>query len=139
MNFGEKLRQLRDGRGMTQVETARKLQVSLRAYQNYESGKIYPKNSVIYQRIAALFGVLVDSLMDEKDLFLAEAQEKYGSRGREQARRIVEATEALYAGGALTEEDEEAFYQHMSSIFIKAKVRNAERYAERMRPKETDG
>ncbi len=135
MNFGEKLKFIRDERGLTQIQMAKALGVSIRAYQNYESGQLYPKDTSVYQKISALFDVSVDYLISEKDMFLIDAHDKYGYRGRIQAQRILEATDALYAGGSLSEEDEEAFYQHLMQIFNRAKERNKDKYAMRNKDK----
>ena len=136
MTFGEKLRRLRDSRKLTQTQMAQLLNVSLRTYQYYESGRMYPKDATIYPRIAEEFNVTTDNLISDQDLFMIEAQSKYGSRGREQAAQILEATEALYAGGTLSEEDEQAFYRQMTRIFDRVKQRNAQRYAQRLRARE---
>ena len=52
---------------------------------------------------------------------------------------ILRQTEALYAGGSLSPQDEAAFYDHMMEIFMKAKARNAARFAARQEMKETEG
>ena len=39
----------------------------------------------------------------DKEEVLAEAKEKYGSRGKAQAERIYQQTQALFAGGQLRE------------------------------------
>lgn len=137
MTFGEKLKKLRDSHKLTQTQMAEILGVSLRTYQYYEAGRMYPKDATVYQRIAARFNVTADNLLGNQDLFIIEAQSKYGARGRDQASQIIEATEALYAGGTLSEEDEQAFYRQMTRIFDKVKQRNAQRYAERLRARNT--
>ncbi|MDO4739636.1 MAG: helix-turn-helix transcriptional regulator [Eubacteriales bacterium] len=127
MTFAEKLRMLRKDRRFTQAAMAQMLGVSPRAYQNYEEGKTYPKDSSLYQKLASFFDVTVDFLMNEDDEGeLASASEARGSRSRMQAQKILLATEALYAGGSLSDEDEEAFYQHMLRIYEHAKQRRAE-------------
>ena len=131
MQFHEKLRSLREGRKMTQVECALAIDVSLRAYQNYESGRLYPRDPSVLTRISNYFGITVDELINGREMFLMEAKEKFGALGMKQAERILRQTEALYAGGSLSPEDEEAFYEHMMEIFVKAKARNAARYAAR--------
>ena len=133
MTFGEKLKKLRESRKLTQTQMADMLGVSLRTYQYYESGRMYPKDKAVYQRTATRFNVTMDSLLGDQDLFIIDAQSKYGARGRDQATNIIKATEALYAGGTLSEEDEQAFYRQMTRIFDRVKQRNAKRYAEKMR------
>ena len=125
MTFAEKLRLLRKDRRITQAAMATLLGVSPRAYQNYEEGKTLPKDSSLYQKLASFFDVSVDYLINDSDPLAVEPEDRYGSRGRIQAQRILEAAEALYAGGQLSEEDEEAFYQHMQRIYARAKQRKA--------------
>ena len=133
MTFAEKLKKLRDLHELTQAQMADALGVSLRTDQYYESGRMDPKDASVYQRIATEFNVTADNLLSDPDRFIIEAQSKYGARGHDQATRIIEATEALYAGGTLSEEDEQAFYRQMTRIFDRVKQRNAQRYAERLR------
>lgn len=122
MTFAEKLRMLRRDKKYTQAAMAQMLGVSPRAYQNYEEGKTFPKDSSLYQKLAAFFDVTVDYLINEKDEGIADV---CGSRSRLQAQRILLATEALYAGGTLSDEDEEAFYLHMQRIYEHARARRA--------------
>ena len=125
MTFAEKLRMLRRDRKYTQAAMAQMLGVSPRAYQNYEEGKTYPKSSSLYQKLASFFDVTVDYLMDERDGATETASDVRGSRSRMQAQRILQAAEALYAGGTLSDEDEEAFYLHMQRIYEHARARRA--------------
>lgn len=127
--FGEKLRYLREQKGLTQKQMAEELGISLRSYVSYENRTSYPKDSMVYQRLAEFYGVTTDFLINEKDQFVADALDKYGYRGRIQAQRILNATEALCAGGSLSEDDEEAFYRHMSKIFDRVKNLNRQRYS----------
>ena len=127
--FGEKLRFLREQKGLTQKQMAETLGISLRSYVSYENRTSYPKDSMVYQRLAEFYGVTTDFLINEKDQFVADALDKYGYRGRIQAQRILNATEALCAGGSLSEEDEEAFYRHMAKIFDRVKNLNRQRYS----------
>ena len=126
--FGEKLRYLREQKGLTQKQMAETLGISLRSYVSYENHTSYPKDSLVYQKLAEFYGVTTDFLINEKDQFVADALDKYGYRGRIQAQRILNATEALCAGGSLSEDDEEAFYRHMSKIFERVKDLNRQRY-----------
>lgn len=123
MVFAQKLRTLRECQGLTQKQMAEIVKVSLRAYQGYESGR-YPRNQHIMQRIAAFFSVSIDELLSDEDNFVYSAQDKYGSRGALQAKKVLAAVEALYAGGTLNDEDEAAFQAHIMQIFDRAKESN---------------
>lgn len=128
MTFAEKLRSLRKNKKYTQVNMAQLLGISPRAYQNYEEGKTFPKDSSLYQKLASLFDVTVDYLINENEDDIAQP---CGSRSRMQAQRILQATEALYAGGTLSGEDEEAFYLHMQRIYEHARARRSEEAAKK--------
>ena len=119
MNFAQKLRMLREGKELSQRKLADELNVSFRAYQGYESGKTYPRSQLVYQRISNYFSVTVDSLLSDTDNFVMSLASKYGSKAGMQAQQILDETGALFAGGELTDEDEEAFRKHMMKIIQK--------------------
>ena len=56
-----------------------------------------------------------------KEEVLAQAKEKYGSRGMAQARQVYESARALYAGGRLNEEERDAFRDLMLEMFFDSK------------------
>lgn len=66
VTFGERLRQLREERGLLQREVADKLNLSRVAITQYEQGRREPELSTI-ARLANLFGVSVDYLLGRTD------------------------------------------------------------------------
>lgn len=64
--FSEKLKELRRRDGITQLEAARRIGVSLGAVGNWESGKRTPDADMLVH-IADLFGVSVDYLLGRAD------------------------------------------------------------------------
>ena len=87
MKFGEKVRKLRNEKGWTQEELARKLGVTSRTVFTYENGT-YPRYQKTYEQLAALFEVPVDYLRTESEEFITEATALYGRRGQAQAKAI---------------------------------------------------
>ena len=65
MNFSENLLNLRKSRGLTQVEVAAELKLSLRGYQNYEFGLREPKLSVMIA-LADFYDLSLDELVGRK-------------------------------------------------------------------------
>ena len=61
-SFGENLRKLRKGRGMTQSELGGKIGLSKAVISKYETGLGYPSFDVLI-RIAKFFGVTTDYLL----------------------------------------------------------------------------
>ena len=65
-DFGERLRRLRKAKGMTQQDVADHVGCTQRAMVYYEkNGKIPP--SAISAKMAALFGVTIEALIDHAD------------------------------------------------------------------------
>ena len=76
MEFGEKLRQLRKSRGLTQEELADALYVSRTAVSKWESGRGYPGIDSL-KEISGFFSVSIDDLLScEKLLSIAEQENK---------------------------------------------------------------
>lgn len=76
MEFGEKLRQLRKSRGLTQEELAQVLYVSRTAVSKWESGRGYPGIDSL-KEISGFFSVSIDDLLSgEKLLSIAERENK---------------------------------------------------------------
>ena len=67
MEFGEKLRQLRKSRGLTQEELADALYVSRTAVSKWESGRGYPSIDSL-KAIATFYGVTIDELLSGEEL-----------------------------------------------------------------------
>ncbi len=130
MNLAEKLKFCRAEMKLSQMEMAEKIGVSRRAYINYEQGTSLPRDAKVMEKMADLLGVSMDYLMDGRDDFILKTEDAYGYRGKMQAKKILDATEQLCAGGSLSPADEEQFQQHMFQIFTRMKERNKIRYAQ---------
>lgn len=65
MNFGIKLRQLRNQLNLTQVQVAEALHISLRSYAAYELGERLPRTIDDYAKIAEFYKVPMGFLYDE--------------------------------------------------------------------------
>ena len=94
----------------------------------FENNERTPSVDAI-KRLSAALGVNTDYFMEDdvfeselrKEEFLAKAKEKYGSRGKAQARYVLDEAAALFAGGKLSEADREAFIEEMEEIFWESK------------------
>lgn len=74
MRFGEKLRTLRMEQRLTQGELAQKAGLGVNTISNYEKGKTYPQDRSVYTPLAEILGVSVETLYNEGDTFISEAQ-----------------------------------------------------------------
>lgn len=123
MKFGEKLRQLRKSKGMSQTELGNQLGVTLRTVRGWELEGRYPKKRELYAKIAEILGCEVSYLLTEEEDFITGASELYGSRGAKQAEQILEQTAAMFAGGELSDTEQIAFINEIQSLYLDSKKR----------------
>lgn len=123
MNLGEKLRHLRTSKKLTQKELAKILGVSTRQIQNYEANTQSPSKKITL-KIMEIFNVSADYLLTEEEAFIMEAKDQGGSRGKKRAEQIIKDTNALFAGGDLSQEDKDAVFQIMQEIYWESKMIN---------------
>jgi len=124
MLFGEKLRQLRLANGYTQEKTAGGLGVTVRAYQNYEACRVYPKSSAILGKVAAMFNVTADYLLSDEDRYIMDASARGGSRARKDVSALVTELGGFFAGGEFSEDDKDKVMKTINDLYWKAKDNN---------------
>ncbi len=121
MTFGEKVKELRVKAHLTQKEVAERIGVSTRAYQCWEQQNAQPKKRSVLLKLAELFSVSIDMLMSDEELFILDAAEKYGYRGKQQGQKLLNDMQAYLAGGDLNDEDRDEFLQSFMRMFFKTK------------------
>ncbi len=84
MGFGDRLKKLREQKGITQKELGRIINISDRVIGYYESNNRFPKDEYILKKLADFFEVSIDYLVDRSDnnkivsQFVAESVSDYG-------------------------------------------------------------
>ena len=124
MTFAEKIKKERLSRGMDQPTFAKHIGVSPRTISYYENGRTFPRSRDDYKRIADILEVPVDYLLTENDEFIVDAGAKYGSKGRRDAREIMEEVSGLFAGGDLADEDLDEMMRGIQEAYWIAKEKN---------------
>ena len=124
MLFGDRIKELRNLADMSQQELANRTGLSLRSIQNYESNQRYPKDVAILNKLCAALGTTIDELMKEEDQFILEAASKFGSRGKNDAEKLIEEVGGLFAGGELNEEGKDKVFRAITEMYWKAKDNN---------------
>ncbi len=135
--IGDKIREQRRLKGLSQSELAKVLGVSVRSLIRYESGERTP-NTELAGALSRALDIPIGELYGENDRFVAAAGELYGVRGHRQARQFIQEAEALFAGGELSEEDKEAFFKAITDIYWESKARNQKRYARKREGGDTE-
>ena len=108
MKFGEKLKNLRRQKKLTQGQLAKEINISVRMIIKYEHGESYPRSREIYTKLAKLLNVPINYLLTEEDDNESEAQ------------KIIDRTAALFEGGGLNETDKLAFIYQMQELYLKS-------------------
>lgn len=137
MLFGDRIKELRNLADMSQQELANKAGLSLRSIQNYESNQRYPKDVAILNKLCKALNTTIEELMKEEDNFIQEASEKYGTRGKKDAQKLVVELGGLFAGGELNEEDKDKVFRAITEMYWKAKDNN-KKYTPKKYRKESD-
>ena len=108
MKFGDKLRNVRKERKITQQELASRVGISVRMIIKYENGESYPRVRDIYSKLAEVLDINVNYLLTEDEDNLTQAQ------------KIIDQTAALFEGGGLNENDKLAFIHQMQELYLKS-------------------
>lgn len=128
MLFGDRIKQLRENAGMTQVELGKLIGVSDRVLGYYESNERFPKKPTVIAKLAEVFNVSVDYLLGTDGSFMQDASDKYGSIGHKQAQGVLKNVEMLFAGGELMDDDKDEVFRIISELYFDAKKKNKEKY-----------
>ena len=128
--FGDKVREARVSLGMSQIQLAKEIGVTSRSIQCYEKNEKMPRQATM-AKLAKALKVSVRFLSDddcddpvaeiEKDNYMEEARARYGSKGVRDAEQLLAENAALFAGGELSEEQKDAFFQAVMTAYVKCK------------------
>lgn len=138
MTFGERIRELRKQKNLSQQEAANELNVALRTLKNYELDKTLPRTRAIYERIATFYNVDINYLLKEDEQFVVDANERYGARGKRQANELLAEVSGLFAGGEMDEEDMDEMMKAIQDAYWIAKKRNRKYVPKKYRTDNTD-
>jgi|LSQX01.1.fsa_nt_gb transcriptional regulator with XRE-family HTH domain len=108
MKFGEKLKLLRKGKNVSQIQIAKDLGISRRTYISYELDGRYPRNRDLYYKIADYFGVDVNYLLSENEDYLQNQYVEEGKLESLKARALTNEICGLMMGGKISEKDKDA-------------------------------
>lgn len=123
MKFNERLKELREHKNLTQEQLAKISGISSRMIQRYEYGTSRPRLDAA-EKIAKALNVSTDELLGNADMLIAQANEKYGSRGAKQAMQLTDELTGLFAGGEMAEEDLDLMMKAIQDAYWIAKEKN---------------
>ncbi len=128
--FPEKVKDARSELNLSQTQLGEAAGVALRTIVDYEGGKKKPRQATLL-RLAKALKVSTrflsddsceDPMMDiEKDGYIEEARERYGSKGARDVDELLSESTALFAGGKLTQEQKDAFFEAIMTAYVTCK------------------
>ena len=118
---GRFIAQRRAALGLTQAELAASLRVTSRTLINYELGKCMPKQTEVLARIATLFDVSVDYLMNDEEVCVRDTREHGDPEADEEVRRLLADVSGLFAGGRLSDEDRDYVMRAINDLYWEAR------------------
>lgn len=137
MKFAANLREARKKLRLTQAELGKKVGVSQRSIANYEAGNAVPYRPTL-ERLATVLNVSIEDLMGEnadapdsnaqQAEYIAEAQEKYGSKGANEMADLLTRNIAFFAGGDVDEASKDEMFRALASAYFSCKERAREKF-----------
>lgn len=130
MTFSDKIKRSREIAKLTQQELADLVGISKRAIAAYESGGAVARRSTT-EKLAAALKVSVKFLTDddctdpladiEKDTYVEQARALYGAKGVRDMNELLDENRALFAGGSISEEQKDAYFQAIMAAYLACK------------------
>lgn len=124
MKFGQKLKILREERGLTQEDLSKMIGVSSKTISRYESGESNPRYPSIYDGLAQALEIDKLELLSDEDAFVLSIKEKFGSYDANYASDLVNGMVGLMAGGDITDADKRVILETLQEAFIISKKEN---------------
>ena len=128
--FADKVKEARISLGLSQPQLAQEVGVSPRSVQAYERGEKKPRAAMM-AKLAKALKVSVKFLSDdecedpvadiEKDNYIEEARERYGSKGARDVEQLLADNAALFAGGELSQDQKDAFFEAVMTAYVTCK------------------
>ena len=140
--FAEKVKTARSELEMTQSELGEATGVSLRTILDYEKGKKVPRQSTLLKLAKALkvsSRFLSDESCDdpladiEKDGYITEARDRCGARGVRDLDRLLAENAAVFAGGELSQDQKDQFFQAVMTAYVTSKEAAKETFSRKKR------
>lgn len=144
MTFGEKVKEARLIKNLSQTELAAITGISERSLYTYEQLNTLPRKSNI-KKLADALSVSVSYLVDDEEAdkqknienedFLDTVKDKFGYKGAKEAKDVLKRAGALFAGGDLDDDAKEIFMQSLMQVYISSKKEASEKFSRKKKTK----
>ncbi len=128
--FREKVQYHRAINGLSQKQLAEKAGVTERTIANYEKGERFPHAAQLY-KLAKALGVSTEYLKDDniddpaygldRMEYVEEMRKREGRKESLDLEKMLQQNQALFAGGTVSEEAKDAYFQALMKAYIECK------------------
>ncbi len=143
--FAEKVREARIALNLNQEMLGKLVGVSKRTIVAYENNQAIPRPNKL-AKLAEVLQVSVDYLKNdeidnplygiEKQPFIDEARERYGNKAAREIDFLMERNIALFAGGDISDEAKEAYFEAVMQAYLECKARAKEKFGRKNKKSE---
>ena len=136
-SFTEKVREHRGRLGLSQQQLAEKAGIGVRTLTYYECGKRFPQAAQLY-KLAKALGVSTEYLKNddiedpnygiERMDYVEKMRQKGGRREALDLEEMLRENQALFAGGTISEEAKDAYFQAVMKAYLECKEAAKETY-----------
>lgn len=128
--FARKLKEARTAKELKQEELGQIVGVTRRSIVAYEKGDAVPRKAML-RKLAQALDVSYDYLTNDEtddpgqgramDHLVAEASSRFGSKAANEVEDLLKRNVALFAGGTISEEGKEAFFEALAKVYFACK------------------
>lgn len=130
MRFGEKVRQLRTEKKLSQTELGKLCGLSLRTIRNYEVAGRYPKKREVYSKLAFALGCSINYLLAENE---DSDKTNLSSVGRTES--LINEISSFFADNEISDDDKDSVMRSLKASYSVVKRRRRKKLTARIRRK----
>lgn len=132
-SLGKRIKELREEKGLSQIELAKLLNISNTTLSQYETNQRVPSDEIKI-KLAEFFNCSVDYLLGRTDIRNPYIPEEYTQKHKVTKRDLMQYEDFIKQAGIffmndeVAEEDKEKLFRDISELFWKAKEMNKKKY-----------
>ncbi len=127
LTFGERVRELRKDKHLSQNALAKKAGVSPRTIFGYEAGTTYPRTENMLNRLADALGVSSEALVDGTSSLDSFAFIRADHSHETQARLLTQQAVSLMSGDYLSDAQKDAMAQAIMDAYWESRRKSREK------------
>lgn len=140
-SLGKRIKELREEKGLSQIELAKLLNISNTTLSQYETNQRVPSDEIKI-KLAEFFNCSVDYLLGRTDIRNPYIPEEYTQKHKVTKRDLMQYEDFIEQAGIffmndeVAEEDKEKLFRDISELFWKAKEMNKKKYGRKKKTKQ---